>query len=433
MKEKEKTRIQRLMRGLRALIGICLAAAVFGGGFGRQAAVTVYAEEENRAEEAGGNEFQGQLYARSAVLIDGDSGRVLYGKEEDVPRPMASTTKIMTCIVALEHMKGDMETAEVSEYAAGQPKVHLGVRKGEQYYLKDLLYSLMLESHNDSAVIIAEHVGGSVQGFAELMNEKAEELGLTATYFITPNGLDAADDTGIHSTTAKELALIMRYCILESEKKEEFLQITGAKSHSFQDISGSRNFTCNNHNAFLSMMEGALSGKTGFTGDAGYCYVGALERGGRTFIVALLACGWPNNKNYKWADTRALMEYGLENYSYRNLWEEQSFPDIPVEEGIPDEGHLSGAAAAGVRIEDAPEEWNYLVREDEEAQLSVKCKEKLSAPVKKGENIGEITLTLEGEAIGRWKLVTADSIGKRDFRWCVGKIINGYIKINQEK
>ncbi len=432
MREKEKARIRRLIKKMGAVISFCLAAAVFGGGFGRQAAIA-YAEGEKKAEEPEDAGFKGQLYARSAVLIDGDSGRVLYGKEEDAPRPMASTTKIMTCILALEHMKGDKETAEVSEYAAGQPKVHLGVKMGEQYYLKDLLYSLMLESHNDSAVVIAEHVGGSVQGFAGLMNEKAAELGLGATYFITPNGLDASDDQGIHSTTAKELALIMRYCIMESEKREEFLQITQAKSHSFGDVSGSRSFSCNNHNAFLSMMEGALSGKTGFTADAGYCYVGALRRDGRTFIVALLACGWPNNKNYKWADTRALMEYGLENYSYRDLWEEQRFQNIPVKEGIPDGGRLSGSSTVGVMIKDAPKEWNYLVRKDEKTKLSVTCGEKVKAPVRAGETVGEIVISLEGETIGKWKLITSASVGKRDFQWCMKRIIQEYVKINQEK
>ncbi|MCI8582084.1 MAG: D-alanyl-D-alanine carboxypeptidase [Dorea sp.] len=478
MKEREKKNIRRFTRKIRGLFSIYIVLVLFGCCPGRHTAISVYAKEEQteyaNAEETGdtkaaGSEkeegtafgkasetekakteeiestqseaietsqdagFQGQLYARSAVLMDGDSGRVLYGKEADVPRPMASTTKIMTCIIALEHMQGDAEIAEVSEYAARQPKVHLGVRTEEQYYLKDLLYSLMLESHNDSAVVIAEHVGGSVEGFAKLMNAKAKELGCESTYFISPNGLDAVDDTGVHSTTAKELALIMRYCIRESDRREEFLQITGTKSHSFQDISGSRNFTCNNHNAFLSMMEGALSGKTGFTGDAGYCYVGALERDGRVFIVALLACGWPNNKNYKWSDTRALMEYGLENYSCRNLWEEQTFPDIPVEEGIPNKRHLSGASTVGVRIENAPEEWIYLVREDEQAELSVRCEEQMDAPVKKDEVIGEISLTLEGESIGKWNLVTANDVGKRDFRWCIRRIIKEYIKINQEK
>ena len=131
----------------------------------------------------------GELYARSAVLMDADSGRILFGKEADKARPMASTTKIMTCILALEHMKEDQET-EASDYAAGQPEVHLGVRAGERYKIRDLLYSLMLESHNDSAVMIAEGIAGSVEQFAALMNQKAVELGCKNTHFITPNGLD---------------------------------------------------------------------------------------------------------------------------------------------------------------------------------------------------------------------------------------------------
>ena len=266
------------------------------------------------------------LYALSAVLMDADSGRVLYEKNGYEPMPMASTTKIMTLIIALENGNLEEETI-ISNYAAKMPKVHLGVREGETYYLKDLLYSLMLESHNDSAVAIAEKVGGNVEGFAAMMNQKARDLECYDTYFITPNGLDAAvtGKTGevqkIHSTTAKDLARIMRYCIKESPKKEEFLEITRAPSHSFTDISGNRRFTCHNHNAFLHMMDGALSGKTGFTGKAGYCYVGAVQKDGKTFIASLLACGWPNNKTYKWKDMRKLMEYAFDNYEYRDVYE----------------------------------------------------------------------------------------------------------------
>lgn len=421
-----------LWKNVRVFVLLCMSIAAILRILPWQQPVTVYAKEKED-QETETPEFEGQLYARSAVLIDGDSGRVLYGKEEDVPRPMASTTKIMTCIVALEHMKEDTETVNVSENAAGQPKVHLGMREGEQYYLKDLLYSLMLESHNDSAVAIAEHVGGSVSGFAALMNEKAKEIGCESTYFITPNGLDASDDVGTHSTTAKELAWVMRYCIRESAKKDEFLQITGAKSYSFQDVSGGRSFTCNNHNAFLSMMDGALSGKTGFTGDAGYCYVGALTRDGRTFIVALLACGWPNNKGYKWSDTRALMEYGLENYNYRNLWKDMEFSDVAVKDGIPDSGNLSGASEVEVKVEEAPGEWNYLLREDEQAEISVKLEKQIQAPVKKGETLGEICYTLEGAPLGKWKLAAGHAVGKRDYRWCVRQVIHRYIKIYQEK
>ena len=124
--------------------------------------------------------------------------------------------------------------------------------------------------------MIAEKVGGSVEKFAKMMNEKAKEIGCINTYFITPNGLDAKDDTGKHSTTAGELAKIMSYCITQSPKKEEFLAITGQKSYQFTNMEKTRTYICHNHNAFLEMMEGAISGKTGFTGEAGYCYVGAM-------------------------------------------------------------------------------------------------------------------------------------------------------------
>ena len=152
-----------------------------------------------------------QLYAKAAVLMDADTGRVLFSKNGNAIMAMASTTKIMTCILALEN--GNLsDTLTVSSLAASQPKVHLGMRGGEQYVLRDLLYSLMLESHNDSAVAIAEHIGGSVEEFVNNMNQKAMELGCLSTHFITPNGLDAVDEEGIHSTTAEDLARIMSYC-----------------------------------------------------------------------------------------------------------------------------------------------------------------------------------------------------------------------------
>ena len=144
-----------------------------------------------------------QLYARSAVLMDADSGRLLIEKDADHPMPMASTTKIMTCILTLESAQLD-DLVTVSAYAAKMPEVKLHIMEGEHYKLKDLLYSLMLESHNDAAVAIAEHVGGSVEGFAQMMNEKAKAIGCMNTFFITPNGLDASvqvkDSQGADST-----------------------------------------------------------------------------------------------------------------------------------------------------------------------------------------------------------------------------------------
>ncbi len=369
--------------------------------------ILVRAEENVEAPE--------QLYARSAVLMDADSGRVLFGKEESEIRPMASTTKIMTCILALENQKeGQIVTA--SSYAAGRPKVKLGVHDQEQFYLKDLLYSLMLESHNDSAVVIAEGISGSVEEFAGLMNQKAKELGCKDTHFVTPNGLDDSDGGGIHATTARDLAAIMRYCIKQSPCREEFLEITRTKNYQFSDVEGGRSFSCVNHNAFLDMMDGALTGKTGFTSDAGYCYVGALERDGRTFIVALLACGWPNNKSYKWTDTRKLMEYGIDNYQYRDVWEDMVLPDIKVKNGVEEEMPYETKLALPVYVE-GKEELSVLLRGDEEVEIKTKLKDSLTAPVRAGDVVGSIRYFLQGEEIAAYQVVTKEGMKERDLAW----------------
>ena len=358
-----------------------------------------------------------QLHAQSAVLMDADSGRVLYGKEENQIRPMASTTKIMTCILALEEMeKNQMVT--ISDYAAEQPKVHLGVQSQERYYLKDLLYSLMLESHNDSAVAIAEGIAGSVESFADRMNRKAKELGCNHTYFVTPNGLDDSDEEGTHSTTARDLAMIMRYCMMQSPMKEEFLEITQTRSYQFTDVDGKRNFTCTNHNAFLDMMEGALTGKTGFTADAGYCYVGGLRQNGKTFIVALLACGWPNHKSYKWEETRALMEYGLNEYEYRNVWQEVSIPDVFVTNGVRKQSPFESNIQIEAHV-DGKEDIPVLLRDDEQVKVQTEVESSVEAPVVKGETLGIVRYILEGEEIASYDVIADESIEKRTFKWCM--------------
>ena len=364
------------------------------------------------------------LYAKSAVLMDADSGRVLYGKEEEQFLANASTTKIMTCILAIESGRLD-ETVTVSQHAASMPKVHLGMTTKDTFLLKDLLYSLMLESHNDSAVAIAEHVGGSVEKFAEMMNEKAKEIGCEHTHFITPNGLDAKDETGSHGTTAKDLATIMSYCI----KNDTFLKITQTKQYSFQNVEGSRSFTCNNHNAFLQMMDGALSGKTGFTADAGYCYVGALKRGERTFVVSLLACGWPNNKSYKWADTRKLMEYGMAHYRYAEVWKIPELSKIPVENGVSQNG-LFGKAAVEVEIKGNESPGKILVGDDDVAEEKTEVPEKLEAPVKSGTPVGQITYLLNGEKWGSCQAVAKETVRRRTFTWIAMKMCEMFYQFN---
>lgn len=406
------------------------------------------------------------LYATAAVLLDGDSGRVLYGKNADTPMAMASTTKIMTCILVLENCSLD-EVLTVSSYAASMPQVKLNIRKGEEYMVKDLLYSLMLESHNDSAAALAEHVGRNylseelkskpvneytvdesrqaVAAFAALMNEKAAELGCVDTWFITPNGLDATEEVTLedgsivqkeHCTTAAELARIMAYCIRESPQKEEFLTITRTASYSF--YVNSRSFSCTNHNAFLTMMDGALSGKTGFTNKAGYCYVGALESEGRTFIVALLACGWPNNKSYKWSDTRELMQYGIDNFFYKSFedediaFDESRLSPVLVQEGqsqtLGENVYTNVAVGkSGISGEKDPmERTQVLLRTDEQIQVTYTVEKQLTAPVEGGTQVGKIEYSINGVVYKEDPIVTTDAVERIDLRWCVFQILERF-------
>ena len=366
-----------------------------------------------------------ELYAQSAVLMDAESGRVLFEKNGLDVKAMASTTKIMTCILALENADEKTEVT-FSENAVRQPKVHLGASKGETFYLGDLLHSLMLESHNDSAVAIAEAVAGNVNKFANMMNRKAKDIGCENTYFITPNGLDAKDENGKHSTTAVDLARIMSYCIMKSSMRERFLEITAAPQYSFTNTDGKKTYSCSNHNSFLNMMDEAISGKTGFTSDAGYCYVGAVKRDGRTFVVSLLACGWPNNKTYKWKDMKKLASYGIDNYDYRKIDELPLLGDILVEEGIPESGNLFDQAKVSVCVEKQEEPITVLMKESEEIEVQVQQEDSISAPVSSGEKIGQITYLLNGDVIARYPIVIENDVRKKDFAWTFSEILEMY-------
>ena len=278
----------------------------------------------------------------------------------------------------------------------------------------------MLESHNDSAVVIAEAVGGSVEGFAVMMNQKARDIGCYDTYFITPNGLDAVvNDSGkIHSTTAADLAKIMAYCVTDSPAREEFLEITRTISYDFTNAEGSRNFHCNNHNAFLGMMQEALSGKTGFTNNAGYCYVGAVTSEGRTFTVALLACGWPNNRSYKWSDMKKLAAYGMEHYQYRDLYENKEFQAIPVINGITGEqGTPYEKVSVPVVLEDHEETLPYLLGEEDRVEVKTQVAKTLTAPIEDHTEVGEVSYYLNGQLIKRYAVYTKGAVEERSFGW----------------
>lgn len=371
------------------------------------------------------------LYALSACLMDADSGRVLYGKNVDEVRAMASTTKIMTLIIALEYGNAE-DTVTISPYAASMPDVQLNVRAGEQYRLGDLCYAMMLESYNDIAAAIAEHIGMAyadidindtekrsiddsrkcVSAFVGLMNDKARELGCENTYFITPNGLDAEDENGKHSTTARELALIAAYAV----KKDDFNVITGTKQYSFCEINGKRNCNVYNKDAFLNQMSGAFGIKTGFTGNAGYCFVGALKSDGRTFISVVLGSGWPSARTYKWKDTRKLMEYGINNFFEQKIFTTvEEYKSVEVTDGIGD--------SVGTRIEG---ELSMLISSSDEVKVVYELEDSVKAPVYEDDKLGKAIVYVNGERVAIFPITASGDVKQVGFNWFLKELMKAF-------
>jgi len=201
-------------------------------------------------------------------------------------------------------------------------------------------------------------------------------------------------------------------------QNETFLSITREPSWSFSDLDGSRSFTVNNKNAFLNMMEGALTGKTGFTNGAGYCYVGALERGGKRLIAVVLACGWPNHKTWKWSDTTKLMNYGLENFHRETVGEDEMLLDpVRIVDGQTD--------AVNVSVDVKAEE--LLLKEGDSVQVEVLMPDSLTAPVEKGEIIGTVIYYVNGEVLDLFPVCTEEDAPSIDYEWCAMQIFRKWV------
>lgn len=320
--------------------------------------------------------------AQGAALIDGKTGRLLWGRNAEEPMAMASTTKIMTAILVLESC--DLEkTVTISQNAAHQPEVHMDLKEGEQWKVEDLLSAMMLRSYNDAAVALAEHVSGSVEEFCRKMTEKAKEIGAENTVFGSPNGLDShlADD--LHHSTAYDMALIASYA-LENEK---FREIIAQPEIYVKDSEGKHICNVTNADRFLTEYSGALGVKTGYTNKAGHCFVGAAERDGILLISTVLGSGWgTSGKEKKWTDTKALMEYGFENFR----------PYEVVKEGV-----LFGET----KVLDSPLETVETVLADsytalfsdeeiESLRLEAALPQEVEAPVQAGQEMGKAELWL---------------------------------------
>lgn len=225
------------------------------------------------------------------------------------------------------------------------------------------------------------------------------------------------DENGSHHTTAADLCRIMSYCTWKSPKSEEFVALTRTREHAFTDLEG-KSFAVANKNAFLDMMECAVTGKTGFTGKAGYCYVAAAEEGSRKFCIALLACGWPNNKNYKWADAKTLFGYGLDHYQlYRGTEEKTKIPAVEIAGAY----HDVSLAEWGKRIKvplyvkGQNENMTFLKADWEEATVVRSLDETICAPVKKGDKCGTVSYCIGGQERYQYDICAKESVERWNF------------------
>lgn len=247
------------------------------------------------------------INSRAAVVIDRNSNTILYGKNENDIRKMASTTKIMTCLLTIEHCNLS-DTVEVSKKSAGTGGSRLGLKTRDKITVRDLLYGLMLCSGNDTAVALAEFISGSVQEFSNLMNARAKELGLENTNFETPHGLDSEN----HYTTAYELALLSNYAL----KNETFAKIVGTKTYTVT-INGYPK-QISNTNELLGNLNGVYGIKTGFTNGANRCLVTACKRDNLDIICVVLGA---DTKNFRTKDSINLIEYSFKTFTPVNIQE----------------------------------------------------------------------------------------------------------------
>ena len=362
--------------------------------------------------------------SRRYIVYDRISKSMIIGKNEDVKSAMASTTKIMTIIVILE--KSDLdETVTVSAKAGGTGGSRLGLKRGDKASVKDLLYGLMLRSGNDAAVALAEHVGGSVKEFAELMNEKAIELGLTNTHFVTPHGLDDAN----HYTTALELAKLTDYAM----DNETFAKIVGTKSTTIYINNQPRQI--NNTNELLGVLNGVVGVKTGFTNNAGRCLVTETKRNNMDIITIVLGA---DTKKDRTKDSVNLIEYTFSKYKMYNL-EEQIIEEFNKWKNINEKriliikGKQSNPKLALGAIEKAI----IPICDNDKIEYSINALTEAKAPVEQWNVMGTLTVKLNGKILENIDIVNVNEVQKRDWKDYFKIVLNrfedmGEMLINQQ-
>lgn len=326
------------------------------------------------------------ISAESAVLIDGDSGRILYEKNAYEKRGMASTTKIMTALVVLENAKLD-DVVNVSYNASITEGSSMYLKANEKITVEGLLYGLMLNSGNDAATALAEHTSGNIEKFAELMNKKAKEIGMKNTSFANPHGLDNEN----HYSTAYDMALLTKYAI----KNETFKTIVGTKSKIIQTQGGEYKYLTN-HNKLLSMYEYCSGVKTGFTKKCGRCLVSFSERNDVKLITITL------NAPDDWNDHISLYDEYFNIYKRYNIINNNDYiASINVENS--DENNLKLYSSKAISLTLTPDEYKDL-------DIEYKYNDTVNAPIYKGQIMGKINVRLNNKIIASSPIITTYGI-----------------------
>ena len=343
------------------------------------------------------------ITSRIALIYDRASGKILYEKNGNKQTPMASTTKIMTAIVVLENAKLT-DTVTITSKAASMGGSRLGLKKDDKITVNDLLYGLMLRSGNDAAVALAIHVGGSIEGFADMMNKKALEMGLTNSHFVVPHGLDNEG----HYTTAYELAKMADYAL----KMDKFKEIVGTKVATIY-INGYAK-QINNTNNLLGSVSGVYGVKTGFTNGAGRCLVTACKRDDLDIITVIIGA---DTNNIRSKDTIKLIQYAYTEFEVINIKEiiEEKFIDwkninegrIYVNKGIENEVKLY--------LEELPYT-KMAVKKEKKDKIDILPTTiyYLEAPVKENEILGNVKIVIDNEVIEVLDIYLKEEIQKKD-------------------
>ena len=343
------------------------------------------------------------INSRAAIVYNRSSGTILFGKNENEKRKMASTTKIMTAIIVIE--KSNLEDiVTISSKAAGTGGSRLGLHTDDKISVLNLLYGLLLCSGNDAAVALAEYVGGDVAGFADLMNSKVSDLGLTSTHFVTPHGLDNDD----HYTTAYELALITNYAL----KNETFRNLVGTKNYTISINGYPKNLS--NTNELLGNLDGVYGVKTGFTNGANRCLVTSVKRGNMDLICIVLGA---DTKKDRTRDSSQLIEYAFKNFEMVDINEKvlDEFANWKLcnsSSFIVKKGRSNNVDAV---LEDLP--YNFLpvnCNHINDINIYIYCNTTFEAPLPANSTIGYLTVSVDNKTVLTLNIYNANPISQKD-------------------